>query len=401
MIEFACPHCGKQIRTQEESAGRAAKCPACQGELTVPVAAEAPAAGVEMSMEPEPQTAPAAEGAGGDGVAAPPAAGPPGGAARAPVPPPPPMPPEAPATTSGLAVAALVLGIAGIVTCIPILGIIGLILGIVALTQIGNPMNRVGGKGMAITGIVLGTLSIFTSILMAIAILLPALGAARRTARQMQNSTQIRGVQQAMVTFAQNNQEEYPGLDGFGKLVADGPDTLYSGGGGTVEARFALMLSQAFFTGDYATSSAETGKIDWISGPVTSQNYSFSLLQITDSDDGAGGAPTGSHAGRIEEWQDTINTEAIVVSDRAKGPDIQNVYSVHVKKPYGGSDWRGSVAHNDNSVSFESSHVVWNTRYGSGPLNSQDDLFAEDGPPATGANALMVHEGPATVFSGD
>ena len=204
-------------------------------------------------------------------------------------------------------------------------------------------------------------------------VLLPAYyGSSRGPHPELQNSTQIRGIQQALVTYAQNNGEYYPGLDATGAIVD-----------ATVEGRFQILLEQAFFTGDYATSPAETGKVDWTTAKVTSANYSYAMLQIAHPRRGK----------RIKEWKDTINTEAIVVSDRrigAKG----NYYSVHVKPPRSGNDWRGSVAHNDNSVNFESSLVVENTRYGTGPVIAKDDLFEPDATIGTGNDdALMIHTG--------
>lgn len=35
-IEFACTHCGKQLRTPDETAGRQAKCPQCGGVVPIP-----------------------------------------------------------------------------------------------------------------------------------------------------------------------------------------------------------------------------------------------------------------------------------------------------------------------------------------------------------------------------
>ena len=35
-IEFSCPHCGKVLKTKEDKAGMAAKCPDCGGTVTVP-----------------------------------------------------------------------------------------------------------------------------------------------------------------------------------------------------------------------------------------------------------------------------------------------------------------------------------------------------------------------------
>ncbi len=57
------------------------------------------------------------------------------------------------------------------------------------------------------------------SVPMAVGILLPALGAARRTARQMQSSTQLRGIHQASLTWAQPNQGRL--TDDLGTLVVE------------------------------------------------------------------------------------------------------------------------------------------------------------------------------------
>ncbi|MFO7899880.1 MAG: DUF4190 domain-containing protein [Planctomycetota bacterium] len=65
--------------------------------------------------------------------------------------PPPPLPEQ---KTSGLAVAALVLGIASVLTC-GVASIPGLIVGIIALVKINNSQGRLSGQGMAIAGTVL------------------------------------------------------------------------------------------------------------------------------------------------------------------------------------------------------------------------------------------------------
>ncbi|MBL9001407.1 MAG: prepilin-type N-terminal cleavage/methylation domain-containing protein [Phycisphaerae bacterium] len=53
-------------------------------------------------------------------------------------------------------------------------------------------------------------LVVIAIIALLIGILLPALGKARASARQLKDSTQIRGVHQGMVLFAQNNSDNYP-----------------------------------------------------------------------------------------------------------------------------------------------------------------------------------------------
>ncbi|MEL7471840.1 MAG: prepilin-type N-terminal cleavage/methylation domain-containing protein [Planctomycetota bacterium] len=53
-------------------------------------------------------------------------------------------------------------------------------------------------------------LVVIAIIALLIGILLPALGKARASARQLKDSTQVRGIMQAMVIFAQSNKNDYP-----------------------------------------------------------------------------------------------------------------------------------------------------------------------------------------------
>jgi prepilin-type N-terminal cleavage/methylation domain-containing protein len=53
-------------------------------------------------------------------------------------------------------------------------------------------------------------LVVIAIIALLIGILLPALGKARQSARQLKDSTQVRGIHQAMVVWAQNNADQYP-----------------------------------------------------------------------------------------------------------------------------------------------------------------------------------------------
>jgi hypothetical protein len=61
--------------------------------------------------------------------------------------------PPAPQTSNGMAIASMVLGIAGLVSC-GLSGVVGLVLGYVARRQIREG-NGTGG-GMALAGIILG-----------------------------------------------------------------------------------------------------------------------------------------------------------------------------------------------------------------------------------------------------
>jgi len=77
-----------------------------------------------------------------------------------------------PKATSGLAIAALVLGIVGLVlSFIPIInnvaffiGVIGAILGVIAIVKTGDTAVK-KGRGMAITGLILSVLAVVITLL--------------------------------------------------------------------------------------------------------------------------------------------------------------------------------------------------------------------------------------------
>lgn len=72
---------------------------------------------------------------------------------------------------SGLAIAAMIVSLCGLVTC-GLSGVVGLILGIVALQQVRRTGAR--GRGMAITGIVVG--AVFTVLFVLFVVLAVATG---------------------------------------------------------------------------------------------------------------------------------------------------------------------------------------------------------------------------------
>jgi prepilin-type processing-associated H-X9-DG protein len=107
----------------------------------------------------------------------------------------------APQPGKGLAVAALILGLVGL---IPLLGlvpaIIGIILGIVALAK------KRPGKGMAITGIVAGAIGF---IVMPLVLFIPIQHALEIT-RQASCMANLKGMGTALALYAQANNNEYP-----------------------------------------------------------------------------------------------------------------------------------------------------------------------------------------------
>lgn len=259
-------------------------------------------------------------------------------------------------------------------------------------------------------------LVVMVLVLVVVAFNVPADAAARRTARRMQNSTQLRGIHQALVTFANSNKNKFAGLSSKGDIIENGlANTGNSGDGDTVQARYWILLKGDFFTPEYAISPSETADVDlafdwqFDNGPGVVRwdnnlkHYSYAMLGIKGT---AGEGPDAAFAGRAAEWQQTLNSQAIVLSDRNTGTNATDqVESIHTGDR---SDWTGSVLWNDNHVGFEQEQF-FETKYANGALNSDqfgngtDNLFdsERDRNGLVGVDALMVIAGDDTVHAGE
>ena len=255
-------------------------------------------------------------------------------------------------------------------------------------------------------------LVVISIIALLIGILLPALGAARRTARQMANNTQLRGIQQGFVTYAQSNKKGgndgfFPGLDSSGKVVrAEVAGATNDGFGATIGDPtniVATMLNGNFFTPEYvlnpadsaATKVAANAAVVYDVAATGVKNYSYAFLNLDTNGLAAGAAVPASSAGRAIEWKETLNTSAIVLSDKntgaGAGATATNISSVWTEKDKG--DWRGGVVRNDNSTQFSNTADGFTTRYGNGPQIVSDNIFAGSETPV-GMNARMVSTHP-------
>ena len=108
-------------------------------------------------------------------------------------------------STSGKAIASLVLGLASCVlvcfTAIP-----GLILGIMGLGDINRSQGRIGGKGLAIFGIVLSSMGmVWSFVAILIGLMLPAVQAVRTTARKTQSINNMRQLTLGMLNYESTN----------------------------------------------------------------------------------------------------------------------------------------------------------------------------------------------------
>ena len=202
---------------------------------------------------------------------------------------------------------------------------------------------------------------------------------ARDRTRHPYNS-QLRGIHQGMVTYANSNKEFFPGLGPDGLEDTQVLDWEEDGvplmpAGLAVDRRFAVLLHGDFFTPEYAVSPSENDPAigGWSGqGAITAEHYSYAMLQVP------------GEGGRRDEWQQTLNSQAIVASDRNTGTTA-NPSSIHVDH---GEPWRGQVLWNDNHVEFLSK-ARFETKYGSGDLNEKDRLFESSGRD----DALLIHTG--------
>ncbi|XAM00589.1 prepilin-type N-terminal cleavage/methylation domain-containing protein [Phycisphaeraceae bacterium D3-23] len=250
-------------------------------------------------------------------------------------------------------------------------------------------------------------LVVISIIALLIGILLPALGAARKAARKTANSTQLRGCHQGLVIHAQDNKGYFPGLTSKGVLgnagdLGVGPSTdIYSVnnpfvGGATTRARSAILLNTNIVTPEYLINPGDTDLVPATKdSPVNAfPNLSYAMLMLRD-DTAVGGNINGQppFGSRGQDWKDSMNGSAIVMSDRNTGNDADaQVSSVWTEQD--GGKWEGTVVRNDNSTSFENSHLIDASRYGSGPTIEGDNLFdvgtGTAGSSFYNANAAMV-----------
>jgi prepilin-type processing-associated H-X9-DG protein len=122
----------------------------------------------------------------------------------APVPPPPPAP-----VRTGLATAALVLGIIAIPSILiyvgPLLGVLAVILGIVAIIRAGRQPQRHGGMARGAIGVALGAISVLLAAVV-LMVLARGLELHKRSVSQMF----LRSIGQAVHDYARQNAGAFP-----------------------------------------------------------------------------------------------------------------------------------------------------------------------------------------------
>jgi prepilin-type processing-associated H-X9-DG protein len=131
-------------------------------------------------------------------------------ASAPPAPPPNAGPTMAPAAkTSGLAIASLVLGILGFLSC-GITAILGLILGIVSMRRIRKSNGTIGGGGLALAGTIVSAVFLVFIIPLGAALILPALSQAHNRARSIQCMNNVRQLSASARKYAAGHENHLP-----------------------------------------------------------------------------------------------------------------------------------------------------------------------------------------------
>lgn len=136
--------------------------------------------------------------------------------------------PSAPAQpkTSGLAIASIVLGIAGLCT-VGLTGIVGIILGIIALKKIGRSGGQVAGRGLAIGGLVASIVTLLLGAILVGASLFLSLGVSRAwqtasvASQRMIMQSHISLLCHATLAYVAGNEDRFPPPDTWPQALKD------------------------------------------------------------------------------------------------------------------------------------------------------------------------------------
>jgi prepilin-type N-terminal cleavage/methylation domain-containing protein len=266
-------------------------------------------------------------------------------------------------------------------------------------------------------------LVVIAIIALLIGILLPALGKARASARQIKDSTQIRGVHQGMVLWAQNNSDNYP----LPSQVDKGWTTRPIGEAHDIPHHMmSMLIYNGFFSPELCVSPAESNGSIKIFG-----NYSYSSptntitsaqalwdpnFNCTSRGDERGGFNTTSTGNfsygvmppvgnRRPKWSNTFQATEAIIGNR--GPSYtgtggtNTVWSLDPQTnssngsvPVGvGSNtllihggrttWEGNIAYNDNHINFETRPDPESTPFtfnglAAGQRSQFDNLFVNE-----------------------
>jgi len=232
-------------------------------------------------------------------------------------------------------------------------------------------------------------LVVIAIIALLIGILLPALGKARQSARQLKCSSQVRGILQGMVLWAQSNQDKYPDA----AKLDEKDDTVANPGFAAqkdeTRSIYSILIYNSFFPPELLITPAEAdGRIVRYEGyeldkPQGAKNPDKALwdprFRATPTDKNLGNgekanegnasyAHTPPFGSRTRKYGSTYIATEPAVGNRGAGfsGDAQTGWSLNPDgDPIPGTQsltllihgsrvkWEGNIGYNDNHVNFE------------------------------------------------
>ena len=239
-------------------------------------------------------------------------------------------------------------------------------------------------------------LVVISIIALLIAILLPALGAARKQAVLTQSVTQQRGIHQSFVVFGHSNKGWYPGLREAGAAAVELIPRLENGqltsasnkNGAWPATRFSLVVLDDFVTPEYvispadpapreawtfdkdATDSAGT-KFDW-------RNFSYAVEEWNGA--ASGGNQYKAKTGNVDDMgsQTPVVTDRIVKVIDNDYADINKYVGVYTSDP---GKFQMGIAWNDGHTSIDNTPIQ-DTQFGQ-YTNKTDNIYQRDPEDAT------------------
>jgi prepilin-type N-terminal cleavage/methylation domain-containing protein len=237
-------------------------------------------------------------------------------------------------------------------------------------------------------------LVVIAIIALLIGILLPALGKARQSARQLKDQTQVRGILQGLVVWAQNNSDNYPLpslIDKANYTIAAPPSPVEKD---ITRHMFSLLIFNGFVPVDMFVSPAESnGQVQVMQGYQSDKPQGSAVVdkglwdhkfrgtvidpQLPNEPAAAANTSNNSYASlppvgkRKARWSNTFTSTEAVVANR--GPlytlnggtgnaatweldtsnlgifgTTSNTLLIHGSR----TKWEGQVGYNDNHVDF-------------------------------------------------
>lgn len=250
------------------------------------------------------------------------------------------------------------------------------------------------GRNVVVVLLIVGGLVVLglPAVSLLVGIMLPALGKARSSARQLKDSTQIRGIHQGMVLWGQNNSDMYP----MPSVIDVQNATLAAGTAKDLPRHMvSVLIYNGFFSPELCVSKAEVNPklavapgYEYVTpaGAVQPRmalwDPSFKALPEDDDAGTPGGMSYGMmppFGGRKSRWSTTFQAAEAIVGNRGPAYDAGTRAGTWVLHADGGgsnggnaevgvssntllihggrSTWEGNICYNDNHVNYETSPV--------------------------------------------